>query len=62
EENEKIQDIIERDEYSKCLREKDKERTKKVADGEAAKRKNLDNDAEAHKRLLPEIHKHDKFT
>ncbi|CAG8854361.1 32621_t:CDS:2, partial [Gigaspora margarita] len=59
EENEKIQDIIERDEYAKRLREKDKARTKKLIEdrssSETAKRRNLADDSEARRRLLPEI-------
>ncbi|CAG8463709.1 8740_t:CDS:10 [Cetraspora pellucida] len=69
EENEKIQDIIERDEYAKRLREKDKERTKKLvedrsskADSETAKRRNLANDAEARKKLLPDIRERSRQT
>ncbi|CAG8558140.1 445_t:CDS:10, partial [Racocetra fulgida] len=62
EENEKIQDIKERDEYAKRLREKDKERTKKVADSETAKRRNLADDSEARKKLLPDIRERSRQT
>ncbi|CAG8525214.1 9659_t:CDS:10 [Racocetra persica] len=69
EENEKIQDIKERDEYAKRLREKDKERTKKLvedrsskADSETAKRRNLADDSEARKQLLPEIRERSRQT
>ncbi|RIA90734.1 P-loop containing nucleoside triphosphate hydrolase protein [Glomus cerebriforme] len=62
EEKEKINDLKERDEFAKRLRQKDKERTKKLvedrsskAESEAAKRRNLADDAESRRKVLPDI-------
>ncbi|CAG8496477.1 12910_t:CDS:10, partial [Acaulospora colombiana] len=62
EEKERIQDLKERDEFAKRLRDKDKERVKKLvedrsskAESEAAKRRNLADDADARRQILPEI-------
>ncbi|CAI2181811.1 2391_t:CDS:1 [Funneliformis geosporum] len=62
EEKEKIKDLKERDEFAKRLRQKDKEKTKKLvedrsskAESDAAKRRNLADDAEARRKVLPDI-------
>ncbi|CAG8442898.1 18870_t:CDS:10 [Acaulospora morrowiae] len=62
EEKERIQDLKERDEFAKRLRDKDKEKVKKLvedrsskAESEAAKRRNLADDSEARKQVLPDI-------
>ncbi|CAB4383540.1 unnamed protein product [Rhizophagus irregularis] len=62
EEKEKIKDLKERDEFAKRLRQKDKEKTKNLvedrsskAESETAKRRNLADDAEARKKVLPDI-------
>ncbi|CAG8631534.1 10546_t:CDS:2, partial [Scutellospora calospora] len=69
EENERIQDRKERDEYARRLREKDKEKTRKLvedrsskADSETAKRRNLADDSEARKQVLPEIRERSRQT
>jgi pre-mRNA-splicing factor ATP-dependent RNA helicase DHX16 len=62
EQKEKIKDLKERDEFAKRLRQKDKEKTKKLvedrsskAESEAAKRRNLADDSEARRKVLPNI-------
>lgn len=61
-ERERLEDIRQRDELAERLKEKDKERTKKMVedrsskkDSEASKRRNLADDKEARKSALPDL-------
>ncbi|RHZ81211.1 hypothetical protein Glove_123g207 [Diversispora epigaea] len=69
EEEERAQDLKERDEFAIRMKKKDKERTKKVvedrsskAGSETARRRNLADDADARRNVLPEIRERSRQT
>ncbi|CAG8574416.1 288_t:CDS:10, partial [Diversispora eburnea] len=69
EEEERAQDLKERDEFADRMKKKDKERTKKVvedrsskAGSETARRRNLADDADARRHVLPEIRERSRQT